>query len=372
MSASLFDRVRRLRDETGDTHALGLLRAFLGLLLLRQAVVEVEELRTFGYFGDAFHLPFVPEPLVPSARVYALLLGVEGTLAFAVMLGVRARVALFGCTLIGFYLLLCDRLQFHNNHYALLCFGFLLSFSPCDRTFTIGRKTKRDGPLWAQRLMQLQLSIVYLASGVSKLLDPDWRGGLVLGTRFVRDAHNAIDHGVPRAIVDFVVRPDVAAAISKLAIATELFLAIGLFVPRTRLFALWWGVMFHVAIELTNKVQIFTWLTLSLYALHALPGNRTRKVQYDPSRVGARSMAGVVWSLDWLARFELVERPGRWTVVDRDGAAKQGLAAIALIARCLPISFPIGLPMWLVFGARAERAGALQLANKAIVDMNSS
>src|SRR6185369_6945423 len=110
----------------------------------------------------------------------------------------------------------------------------------------------RRGPLFAQRLAQLQMAIIYIASGGSKLLDADWRSGRVIGDRLARSLSLAVSKGVPPEVMAVLSDPGVASALSKLAIGTELFLAVALFVPRARFFALWWGVMFHLTIEVTS------------------------------------------------------------------------------------------------------------------------
>ncbi len=76
-----------------------------------------------------------------------------------------------------------------------------------------------------------------------------------------------------------------ASGLAKLAIATELFLSVGLWLWRTRVFALWWGVCFHLTIEATSRVEGFTWLTLAMYALFATPDARARTLAYDPARL---------------------------------------------------------------------------------------
>jgi len=262
--------------------------------------------------------------------------------------------------------LLCDRLQFHHNRYALFLFAGLLSLSPCDRSFLIleGSETAaaRIAPLWAQRLAQLQLSIIYLASGCGKFKDDDWRDGLVLADRMARHAQEAVDKGIPHRLVEWLASPGAASALAKLAIATELFLAVGLWMRRTRVYALWWGVMFHLTIELTSHVEIFTWLTLTIYALFATPDVHARKLFFDPSRSKGATYARLVRLLDWLARFEVVpwQPDGLKTghslvVVRRDGTRATGIRALAMIARCIPILFPLWGP--LAFVASFTKAG---------------
>jgi len=257
--------LQRWRDEEGDVAVLGLVRVAFGLLLLWNAVRAARELAR-GYFGDVFHWPLLPEALVPSPAVYSVVVGVQLVLAMLVVAGRwRARGALFASAVLGSYVLSCDRLQFHHNRWALFCQALLLSLAPCDRSFRFGPRLPCVGPLWAARLVGLQLSIIYVASGASKLLDPDWRSGVVLLERFHLYASHAIATGVPERVMNALAQPAAASVLAKGAIATELFLAVGLWPARTRWFALCWGTAFHLIIEATSRVEGFTWLVLASY-----------------------------------------------------------------------------------------------------------
>ena len=132
--------VRRFRDEVGDTYTLGLVRSLLGVLLFWQAFEAARRHSVSGYFGDVFHLPFVPESWVVARPGYVAILAARLVAAALVVVGHRARPALFTAALLGFYSLLCDRLDFHHNRYTLCCFAFLLSLGPCDRAFAITRR----------------------------------------------------------------------------------------------------------------------------------------------------------------------------------------------------------------------------------------
>jgi hypothetical protein len=344
--------IRRWRDETGDTYLLGLVRVALGLLLLGSVLRAASELG-LGYFGDAFHWAILPESLVPSRPVYVALLVAQGILATLVVAGILARLALLASAVSGAYVLLCDRLQYHHNRWALACYAFLLAFAPCERSFSLAVATRpRTGPLWAARLAGLQVSLIYVASGGSKLFDPDWRGGKVLLVRLVLSASQAIDRGVPARVVGWLCEPGVAGALSKLAIATELLLSVGLWFGATRVFALWWGVWFHLTIEATSRVEGFTWLTLAMYVLFATPDVRARKVVYDASRPRVRAVARAVAWIDWLARFDVKPWPPDGVlhghgivVVRRDGTHATGIDALVMVARCTPLLFPFWAPL---------------------------
>ena len=353
----------RLRDgqtDVNDTYVLSLVRAILGVFLLSSALREASRLGRDTHFADMFHIPLLPEALVPGRGVFGALLVAQVALAVLVAIGRFARPSLLATALIGLYLLGCDRLAYHNNRYALLLFSFLLAFSPCDRAFVWGRAAlsegERRGPLWAARLAQVQMAIIYVASGGSKLLDADWREGRVIGDRLLRATSLAVAKGVPPAMMDVLAHPSVASSLAKLAILTELFLAIALFVPRTRAFALWWGVMFHLTIEVTSKVELFTWLSLTIYALFAVPTLRERALLYDPDHRLGKRVAWIARRADWLLRFQIradgVAARGRgFVVIERDGSRAFGLLGYARLARALPLFFPLSMP--LLFVARA-------------------
>jgi hypothetical protein len=354
--------------EVGDTHVLGVVRVALGGLLFVHALTAAKDLLTIGYTGAAFHMALVPESLVPGPGVYTALVAARVLLAVLVTVGYQARPALMASALLCLVPLLVDRVGYHHNRYALACFALLLSLAPCDRAWIItGPSTtplSRAGELWAARLAQLQLSIIYLSSSLSKLADPDWRGGRALGDRITRYAYLAIEGGVPHQVVDVISRPAMTGALSKLAIATELLLAVSLWPRRTRIYALWWGVMFHLTIEVTCKVEIFTWLTLAIYALFATPDVGARKIYFDRSRVGGVLLAFAVSMLDWLARFEVrpwepdaLRRGHALVVIRRDGSRATGIRALAMVARCVPALFPLWAPLAIL--ARFSKGGGV-------------
>ena len=357
----------RWQTEKGDAYIVSLVRVILGVLLLLSAMREMDDLGAGGYFGDSFHIPIVPEALVPSRDVFTLLVAIECGLAVLVTVGRASRPALLASALTGLFLLSCDRLRYHNNRYALFLFALILAFAPCDRAFVFRRSgvpaLARQGDLWAQRLAQLQLALIYVACGGAKLLDPDWRQGRVIGDRLVRSTALAISQGVPAHWMRFLSDPMMASALSKLAILTEISLAVALFVPRTRFFALWWGAMFHVTIELTSKVELFGWLTLSIYALFARPALRERMLFYDDARASGVFVSRAVRLLDWLVRFEVradeSATNGRgFVVVERDGSVAAGALAVARIARAIPVLFPLSVPLFLVTAPMKRKLGA--------------
>jgi len=353
--------------EERDAYVLGLQRLALSALLFLNGGRLVLELRSGGYFGDFFHLPIWPEAWVPSSPLYAGLLAIQALAAVLAFLGWGARGALCCASGVGLFLLGCDRLQYHNNRYALLLFGFLLALTPCDRSFRLARKpftlplAERIAPTFARKLLQAQVALVYLSSACGKLFDSDWLGGQVLLMRFESVAPFWAGRGVslPNWLEALLSAPLFASFAAKIAISTELFIALGLWFPAARRRALWLGVMFHFWIEVSARVELFSYAMGAAYFAFVTPELRERRFEYDPASPRARAFARVLPWLDWCARFEIAElraSKGRaFRVVDRGGVAHSGLAGVAALAEATPLLFPMWAPLAL-FTRRKRRA----------------
>ncbi len=348
-------------QRVGDGYVLGWVRVALGVLLFAQGLAAAQELAEFGYFGDTFHWPYLPEALVAPRKIYVTIVAMRVLLAALVIVGQRARTALFVSAVLGLYGILCNRLEFHHNRYALFLLSFLLSFAPADRSFLLleghMRPTERAEPFFAVRLAQLQVSLIYIASGASKLLDADWRDGVVLADRIQRHAHLAVAKGVPERVVAFLGSAGASSALAKLAITTELVVAVGLWSKRYRVVALWWGVWFHLITQITTQVESFGWLMLTAYGFFVTPDYEARKFCFDSSRTKSVIWAKIIAFLDWFGRFELrpwagddLENAHTIVIVRRDGSRATGLRAAEMITRCIPVFFPF----WAIFAIVAS------------------
>jgi Vitamin K-dependent gamma-carboxylase len=337
----LTDVLRRLRDDEGDAWALALVRIGFGLLFLNEAHLAYEHFEASGFFGATFHEPFLPESLVPSPGVYVVILGAQWAAAALVVLGRWARPALLVAASLLVYMMLCDRLWFHHYRHTMAAFAVLLAFSPCER-YLVPLRAAQPGPapLWAQHAMKAQVSVMYLASGGSKLFDPDWRGGLMMNGMVHGVAKLMANRGVPAGVLDALETPLGSSLLAKGAIGTELALAALLWWPRTRRAALWVGLFFHLTISLMTSVQLFTEEMLLVYLLFAIPDVRARSLRFDK---GKHDTGGLVEALDWLRRFRLDAAPGapRLVVVGRDGRERTGLDAAAEVTSAVPLLFPL-------------------------------
>lgn len=269
MIESLLRTLRRLRDDEGDPTTLAVVRIGFGVLLLNEARLATDALHA-GFFGSIFHQPYLPESLVPSEGLYELVLAAQWIAAGLVVLGRFARPSLLVAASLLVYGMLCDRLEFHHYKHTMAAFSTLLAFSPCDRQLVLGRPAiPGPAPLWATHAIKAQVSFMYLASGGSKLFDPDWRGGLMMRGMVQSFARLVHDRGVPASLLDAMQTPLGASLLAKGAIATELALAVLLWSTRAAVLrvAIVVGIGFHLVISLMTPVQLFTLEMLLVYLL---------------------------------------------------------------------------------------------------------
>jgi len=351
----------RLLDAEREPTVLGVMRMGIGALVVVQSVERLWDVYRSGYFGDVFHMPILPEPWVPSAAMYVALQLVAVAGGLAAVLGPWGREGLLTASSLGLYLLLANRLDYHNNRFALFLVGFLLAFAPCDRSFfLLGRPRASSGPapFFAIHLIRLQVVAIYLSSSLGKLLDPDWRGGQTMGLRFAEGLDAATAQGIelPAWFTALAGSPAVASAASKAAILTEIFLAVGLLAPKTRAVALYVGVLFHLGIELSARVELFSYVMGVAYVAFVVPETRERVLEVDRSSRLGRIAFGLTSHLDWLRRFRIDDgSPGVLRVVDRDGSAATGVGAWVTLCRALPLLFPLWAPLAVIREVRRSR-----------------
>ncbi|MET0809731.1 MAG: hypothetical protein ABWY65_01305, partial [Thermoleophilaceae bacterium] len=146
---------------------------------------------------------------------------------------------------------------------------------------------------------------------------------------------------------------------AKFIVLTELFIAVGLWWRGTRYAAVWVAVAFHISIEGSASVQVFSILGIAVLVIWAVPSTRDRVIRIDPGDGRQRRLGTLVRRLDWLARFRVEPAPpgSRPVVVDRDGTTIYGAPAVAFGLSRLPLTAWFALPSLLLpAGRRARRA----------------
>jgi uncharacterized membrane protein YphA (DoxX/SURF4 family) len=358
-----------LVGRTVSMRALALLRVLAGpavLLHLRPFLSDAWDGRIYR---DAFYEPYAAwYPEVPDA-LYVGLLWLAAAAAVAMALGFLTRLATATVFVIVAYNLFLSTTHFHNNRAYLLIVLALLAVAPCGRELSVdawvrrrrGRPAlDRSAPAWPLWLLRFECAAIYMASGLSKLVDPDWFGGTVTWQRVMQARDQLDELPLPDWAMSVLTDRSFHTGAAKIIVLTELSIAVGLWWRGTRYAAVWVAVAFHVAIEVSASVQVFSYLAIAVLVIWAVPSSRDRLLRIDPTVGRHRRWGAVVRGLDWLARFRVEPaRPGsRLEVVDRDGTTICGGPAVALALSRLPLTAWFALPSLLLPAVRrARRAG---------------
>lgn len=343
------DRLDDIFDRPASVRSLAVLRLVLGPVVLAHLWPFLSDTLAGTTYRDHFWVAwwgFVPE--VPGA-VQVALVWTGALAAIGLSLGWRTRFVApitFLCVAGNLFL---SQHHFRHNRAFLLFLLAAVALADSGRVLSLDARRRRArsggsptdpgddlGTVWPLWLLRVLAASVYLASGFSKLIDTDWSGGLVLWDRAVRHQH-LVHERVPEPIADLVVEVVtyrwVHTITSPIAVAMELFIGIGLWFGRTRLAAVWVAILFHLSIELSASVEVFSLAALFALVIWTTPSTRDRTAVVPD--------ATWVRRLDWLARFDVREEPGApIQVIDRDGTVHTGGTARWLLWSRLPAVFP--------------------------------
>ena len=349
--------------------ALALLRALAGPVVLLHLQPFLSDAWHGETYRDAFYEPYAAwYPELPEA-IYVGLLWLAAAAAVAMSLGFLTRVATATTFAVVTYNLFLSTTHFHNNRAYLVIVLGLLAVAPCGRELSLDAwlrhrrgQPARDplAPAWPLWLLRFECAAIYGASGLSKLVDPDWFGGTVTWQRVVRARDDLDVWPLPDWALSTLTDRGFHTGAAKLIVLTELFIALGLWWPRIRYAAVWVAVVFHFTIETSASVQVFSLLGIAVLVIWAVPSTRDRVLRIDPTSARQRRLDTVVGGLDWLARFRVEPAPpgSALAVTDRDGTTLRGAPAVALTLSRLPLTAWFALPALLLPAVRrARRAG---------------
>jgi uncharacterized membrane protein YphA (DoxX/SURF4 family) len=364
---TLLARFDELLGRQVSMRALALLRVLTGpivLLHLREFLSDASRGETYR---DAFHEPYAAwYPELPEAA-YVALLWIAAVAAVAMSLGFLTRLATTTTFVIVTYNVFLSTTHFHNNRAYLIIVLGLLALAPCGRELSVDAWLRRRGgrplldtsaPGWPLWLLRFECAAIYGASGLSKLVDPDWFGGTVTWQRVVRARDDLEAWPLPDWTVSVLTDYDFHVVAAKLIVLTELFIALGLWWRGTRYAAVWVAVIFHLSIETSASVQVFSLLGIAVLLVWAVPSTRDRVLRLDRASPGHRRLGRAVGALDWLARFRVEPAPlgSPLELVDRDGSVVRGGPAAVVALSRLPVTAWFALPALLLPAVRRERS----------------
>ena len=265
-----------------STVALGLFRILFAVALFRE--IGTTTSRSVFAIEGGFHLPYVSFIGPVSEQAFQWIQRIQIVPVALLGVGLLTRPAIGALLLLQGYVFFADQLNFRNHPYFFLLLLVLLWFSPCDEALSLKRVWRRarglpihdDGylgswrPVTAQRLIQVQVSIVYFYAALHKV-NPWFLGGhgLVEAMEDLFDGSSGdalralLSRGTLESLTAFVTDPSHMRWPARAAVVTELFLAFGLWFRRTRPCAIAVGILFHAGIAFTMHIRTFSIATIA-------------------------------------------------------------------------------------------------------------
>jgi vitamin K-dependent gamma-carboxylase-like protein len=168
----------------------------------------------------------------------------------------------------------------HGGDTFLRLAGFFLIFAPAGAAFSLDRlvrmwRGKEPADLqprspWAQRMIQLQLALMYLVAFLQKIKGAPWLEGTALFYVYHLDELRRFP------LPSWFFHPTVLKLGSWLALVLEFCLSVLIWVKKFRYPLLALGVLFHLWLEYSLNIPLFQWDILTAYILFVDPTDIAR------------------------------------------------------------------------------------------------
>ena len=269
------------------TSTLAVVRIAYGMVVFLWAVSLAPDLHTF-----------FPTSGAPVTGLYVLL--VVGSVGM--VLGYRSRLAAAVVFLALMWFQRRNSAVINAGDRLLANLGFFLMLAPSGASLSLDRWRRAPGPFWefparapwALRLVQVQLSVLYLSTVWEKLQGQTWANGTAvsyaLGIGQLARVH------LPDGLTDSVLLMNL---LTWSTLVIELSLALLVWRRRLRPWVLGFGVALHVFIEVTMMVGFLGMALLVAYLAFVPPAMSARLL--------GRPHAGRPWRRTGVRRYETVE-----------------------------------------------------------------
>jgi len=264
-----------------STSPLALIRVAFGVIVIAWALGLAPDLLTFFSAGGMLRT----QPLGGTAQwtVLALLPSDEAVSALFALLLLAAS-----CLVLGFHTRLASTIVFvvvisfeRRNPFIfnagdglIRIMAFYLMLAPAGESFSLDRwRRAKDRfwefpvrPVWPLRLMQVQLSAIYLSAVWEKVRGEPWNDGTAFTYALRYDLLHRFP--VPAWLTDTTILVNLATYGT---LATELALGVLVWNRKARPWVLAAGVFLHLSVDYSIRIGFFSVTMLALYLAFAPP-----------------------------------------------------------------------------------------------------
>jgi hypothetical protein len=187
----------------------------------------------------------------------------------ALTLGWRTRIASVVVAVLLLAIQRRDPWVLNSGDLLLRELAFYVMLMPAGETWSLDarrRGVERLRAPWALRLVQLQVSALYLFSVWAKVRGNDWNDGTAVG--IAMQLEDLQRFAVPAALSTSLL---VSAVLTYSALAVEASLAFGMWLPRLRYWVMAAGVGLHLGIEASLLIGWFSLAVISSYLAFVPP-----------------------------------------------------------------------------------------------------
>ena len=267
----------------------------------------------------------------------------------------------------------------HGGDTFLRVAGFFLIFAPAGAALSVDRliriwRGKEDAkiqprPPWAQRMIQIELALVYFTTFCWKVQGAPW----IQGTALYYVYH--VDELQRFPLPSWFLRPTILKLGSWFAVVLEFSLGVLIWVKELRYILLGLGLLFHLFLEYSINIPMFQWDILSAYVLFIDPADLARvwtwirgraashfggpiTVIYDGSSERLRAVANLLRAIDIFHRLSLtdlrasqspIEIPPqldrRRLLIATPSGLRNGFDGVRVLARAIPLLWPLAVPL---------------------------
>ena len=258
-----------------DPRLAGVLRIGYGILLLINLAMWAPDLRL--WFSEAGLLPLAAARDIVNEHAPTVLGWISAEwwswLCYGVLVAAAVLLTVGWHSRIQAIVVLIGLTSFQNRNYAIVdgedtvfrLFAFYLALCPAGWAFSLdARRRKRRGlpeepPIpWGLRLLQIQMSVIYLSSAIEKSMGSEWTSGTAL--YYVSRLDDSFGRlPVPGFLFETLW---ITKLLTWSVLALEWGLPVFLWIKKTRRAALVVAIVFHLSIEYSMNLFLFHWLMI--------------------------------------------------------------------------------------------------------------